>query len=232
VGLFTPDNRYVGLLGVVTERATPAGQEALNLIGLLAPQIAAAVDPLRSLATISGMVHEAIAGIVLTPAGALLPLPGLPDHQLLALGSSVLLAAARQLREGSPHVSFLAPQAGAEGTETHVRITVLTTPADLQVFAAAVVLVSPAGDLHGLSHRELQVLGLLVTGASNSQIALTLGITGRTVEAHVDHVRAKLAAPSRTTAAVRALRLGLFVPLNVGPGAPPSLEDPPGRPPP
>jgi DNA-binding NarL/FixJ family response regulator len=56
------------------------------------------------------------------------------------------------------------------------------------------------------------VLGLLVTGASNQRIAEGLGITARTVELHVDHVRAKLAAPSRTTAAARALRLGLFVP--------------------
>jgi DNA-binding NarL/FixJ family response regulator len=56
------------------------------------------------------------------------------------------------------------------------------------------------------------VLGLLVTGASNQRIAEGLGITARTVELHVDHVRAKLAAPSRTTTAARALRLGLFVP--------------------
>jgi DNA-binding NarL/FixJ family response regulator len=51
-----------------------------------------------------------------------------------------------------------------------------------------------------------------VTGASNQQIAEDLGITARTVEVHVDHLRAKLAAPSRTTAVARALRLGLFVP--------------------
>jgi DNA-binding CsgD family transcriptional regulator len=86
---------------------------------------------------------------------------------------------------------------------------------DVRLFAAAVVLVSPAGDLHGLSHRELQVLGLLVTGASDERIAVALGITARTVELHVDQVRAKLAAPSRTAAAARTLRLGLFVPFSL-----------------
>jgi DNA-binding CsgD family transcriptional regulator len=71
--------------------------------------------------------------------------------------------------------------------------------------AAMVVLLSPAGALHGLSNRELEVLGVLVTGASAELIAVTLGITERTVEAHVDHVRAKLDVPSRTAAAAPAL---------------------------
>jgi DNA-binding CsgD family transcriptional regulator len=32
------------------------------------------------------------------------------------------------------------------------------------------------------------------------------------VAAHVEHILAKLSAPTRTLAAVRALRLGLYVP--------------------
>jgi DNA-binding NarL/FixJ family response regulator len=92
---------------------------------------------------------------------------------------------------------------------------VLAVPANLRLFAAAVVLVSPVGELHGLSGRELEVLGVLVTGASNERIARALGITTRTVEVHVEHVRAKLSAPTRTTAAARALRLGLFVPSSL-----------------
>jgi len=221
VGLFTPDGRYIGLLGVVTERATPPTPESINLIGLLAPQIATAVDPMRSLSTVAGMVHDATAGIVLTPSGAVLPLPGLPDHQLFTPGSEVLATAAVQLSQGGPYVSFLAPLPDTGGAETHARITVLAPPADLQHFAATVLLLSPSGDLHGLSRRELQVLGLLVTGASNERIAQVLAISARTVAVHIDHARAKLDAPSRTAAAARALRLGLFVPSprNVRPGA-------------
>lgn len=215
VALFTPDRRYLGLLGVTTERATPTGPDACNLAQLLAEQVAVAVDPLRSLAAIAGMVQRATAGIVLAPSGAVLPLPGLPDHRLLAAGSAVLTAVSGQPAQGGAYASFLAPLPdveGAEGGETHVRITVLAAPSDLRVFGAAVVLASPAGDLHGLSRRELQVLGVLVTGASNERIAAVLGISARTVAAHVEHLRAKLAARSRTAAATRALRLGLFVP--------------------
>jgi DNA-binding CsgD family transcriptional regulator len=218
VALFSPDRRYLGLLGVTTERATPTEADACNLAELLAEQVAVAVDPWRSLTTIAGMVHAARAGIVLTRSGTVQPLPGRPGHRLLAPGSAVLAAATVQLAEGSPYASFLAPLSGERGGEdgedggTHVRITVLAVPPDLQLFAASVILVSAAGDLHGLSRRELQVLGLLVTGMSNERIAEGLGISARTVAVHVEHVRAKLGAPSRTSAAARALRLGLFVP--------------------
>ena len=233
-GLFTAEGHYLGVLALHTRAADQVSEAARDLIGVLAPPIASAVDPLRSLSMIAGMVHQAAAGIVLAPSGAVLPLPGLPDHRLLEFGSGVLAAAAEQLAEGSPHASFLAPLPDTDGGETHARITVLAAPPDLQLFAAAVVLVSPAGDLHGLSRRELQVLGLLVTGASNERIAAALDITARTVAVHVDHVRAKLAAPSRTAAAARALRLGLFVasPLIVRPEVPRSHAAPHGRPPP
>ena len=214
-GLFASEGRYLGLLTLHTRAADQVSEAARDLLGMLTAPIASAVDPLRSLATITGLVHRATAGIVLAPSGAVLPLPGLPDHRLLAPGSDVLTAATGQLAEGGPHASFLAPLPGTEGTPTHARITVLAAPPDLRPFAVAVVLVSPAGDLHGLSHRELQVLGLLVTGASNEGIARALGITARTVAVHVEHVRAKLASPSRTAAAARALRLGLFVPSSL-----------------
>jgi DNA-binding NarL/FixJ family response regulator len=233
-GLFTAEGCFLGLLVLHTRVADQVSDVARDLLGVLTTPIASAVDPLRSLSTIARMVHAAAAGIVLAPSGAVLPLPGLPGHRVLAPGSAVFAAAAAQLAEGGPHASFLAPLADPDGAETHVRITVLAAPPDLQLFAAAVLLVSPTGELHGLSRRELQVLGLLITGASNERIAAALDIASRTVEVHVDHVRAKLAAPSRTAAAARALRLGLFVPfpLSVRPDAPTWHFDSPGRPPP
>jgi DNA-binding CsgD family transcriptional regulator len=211
-GLFTPEGRYLGVLSLHTQATDQVSEATRDLVGLLATPIASAVDPLRSASTVAGIVQQATAGVVLAPSGAVLPLPGLPDHRLLTRGSEVLAAAAAQLAESGPYASFLALLPEPEGGTSHVRITVLTVPRDLRVFAAAVVVLSPAGNLHGLSQRELQVLGLLVTGASNERIAAALGITARTVEVHIDHVRTKLAASSRTAAAARALRRGLFVP--------------------
>jgi DNA-binding CsgD family transcriptional regulator len=216
--LLTPEGRYIGLLCLDTRTAGRMTDAVRDLVGLLATPIAAGVDPWRSLTTIAGLVEHATAGVVLTPSGGVQPLPGLSGHQLLDAGSGVLVAAAAQLDEGGLHASFLAPlpvpadEAAADGAAAYGRITVLATPPDVRDFAAAVVVVGPPGELHGLSAQELQVLGLLVTGTSNERIAVALGISRRTVEGHVDHVRAKLAGRSRTAAVARALRLGLFVP--------------------
>ena len=49
-------------------------------------------------------------------------------------------------------------------------------------------------------------------GWQNNQMAGALFITERTVAAHVEHVMAKLDTATRTRAAVRALRQGLYVP--------------------
>jgi DNA-binding NarL/FixJ family response regulator len=74
------------------------------------------------------------------------------------------------------------------------------------------VLLSPPGDLRRLTPRELEVLGLVVDGRSNWQISRTLVVAERTVAAHVEHILDKLDAPTRTAAAVRADRTGLYVP--------------------
>jgi len=63
-----------------------------------------------------------------------------------------------------------------------------------------------------LTPRELQVVHLVVEGATNAQIAVTLGITVRTVQHHVYNAMSKTGTSSRTALAVFALRSGL-VPL-------------------
>jgi non-specific serine/threonine protein kinase len=61
----------------------------------------------------------------------------------------------------------------------------------------------------GLTAREQQVLALLVAGHSDREIADILGISRRTVSAHLTALFGKLAVDNRTTAVRRALRLGL-----------------------
>ncbi|MFN8590318.1 MAG: LuxR C-terminal-related transcriptional regulator [Thermomicrobiales bacterium] len=68
----------------------------------------------------------------------------------------------------------------------------------------------------GLSPREIEVLRLLATGASDRDIADRLYLSARTVETHVAAIRRKLGAANRAEAAVAAVRLGL-------------VDDPPER---
>jgi DNA-binding NarL/FixJ family response regulator len=57
---------------------------------------------------------------------------------------------------------------------------------------------------HELTARERAVLDLLAEGASNRQIARSLGISLKTVQNHVSHILDKLQAADRTQAALRA----------------------------
>jgi DNA-binding CsgD family transcriptional regulator len=133
---------------------------------------------------------------------------------MLVAGSAVLLAADRMAHD-MVYGSFLCPQGEAEADAGYLRFTVIGRRTGFPSRSVAVVLVSPAGDLHGLTQREMQIVGLLVEGWSNHRIASALFIAERTVATHVEHILAKLGVPSRALAAARALRWGLYIPRTV-----------------
>jgi two-component system, NarL family, response regulator LiaR len=60
-----------------------------------------------------------------------------------------------------------------------------------------------------LTKRETDVLRLLALGKANKEIALELGIGAKTVKTHVSSILSKLGVPSRTQAALHAVRIGL-----------------------
>lgn len=60
-----------------------------------------------------------------------------------------------------------------------------------------------------LSDRELDILKLVATGASNKEIAQKLFISSNTVKVHLRNIFTKINAASRTEAAMYAVRIGL-----------------------
>jgi DNA-binding CsgD family transcriptional regulator len=212
VGLFAPGGRRVGLLGLLSESKEPRSVDMRGRLARMAPVLTRAIDPMRSLLPAARLVRGATAGVVLHADGGTDVLPGMRYHPLLAAGSSALHHARAAIAAGYIYTSFLWPLGGRHAPDGHARVTALAVTDDIPAGLTGMALVSSAGNLRGLTPRELEVLGLVVEGSSNAEIARALVVAQRTVAAHLEHILAKLSAPTRTLAAVRAERDGLYVP--------------------
>ncbi|SDU80217.1 ABC transporter substrate-binding protein [Gordonia westfalica] len=120
--------------------------------------------------------------------------------------------AAAAVREHLPHADFLW-RGEVDQPVCSVRIDVRSEAATTVAFISG----EPLETLpHDLSRRELEVLTLVTTGASNAEIARWLDISPRTITTHVDNLLRKLDCASRTAAAVRAVDEGIMlVPIPV-----------------
>lgn len=72
-----------------------------------------------------------------------------------------------------------------------------------------------ASPLARLTSREREVLSLVAGGADNLQISARLGITERTVKAHVSNLYRKLGVQNRVEMAMLACQMGLARPSDV-----------------
>lgn len=151
---------------------------------------------------------EGIARLLeITPKSRLIVLTGQEDDhtllEVLALGvhgfvtksteSSVIEAAVRLVMAGGTYLPH-------RMLELSVRAA-STAPAKTETVTT---------DLGRLSQRQLEVLGHLVMGQSNKEIARNLEISPATVKSHVAHIIACLGATNRTEAALKARELGLL----------------------
>jgi NarL family two-component system response regulator YdfI len=172
------------------------GAEAVELAGTLSPDVMLMdlrmpnVDGIEAIRQIKAL-HPAIEMIILTTydddAHILQGLrAGARGYLLKDAGRNALFSAVRAAARGQ---SLLPPEV----------LTALLAQSETQERAEGA----------GLSQREQEVLGILVTGASNREIAMQLKITERTVKAHVTSILNKLGVNSRTEAAVVAIRRGL-----------------------
>ena len=71
---------------------------------------------------------------------------------------------------------------------------------------------TPPPNNYGITERELIVLQMMVDGMCRKTIAAILGISERTIGAHVASIKVKLKAVSREQAAARAVDLNIVKP--------------------
>lgn len=219
VALFEPGGPHIGVLGLLSSSSASPSAGVRDRIGRISPLIARGLSPMRSLLATARIVQGATSGVVLLRDGTTYPLPGLGDHPLLRADSQAVRIAQETLLAGQIYRSFLWPTHDDAGTTGHVRVTALAATEEPD-FVLGALLVTPDAACRGLTPRELQVLGLLVEGSSNQQIARRLAVAPRTVAAHLEHLLDKMQAPTRTLAAVRAEREGCYVPAPPGAARP------------
>lgn len=85
-------------------------------------------------------------------------------------------------------------------------------PRVLEAFRLGSTRRSAPGSVSRLTERELDVLRLVASGLSNSEIAGALAVSEGTVKTHVSNVLAKLGRRSRVAAAMYAVETGLVSP--------------------
>jgi LuxR family maltose regulon positive regulatory protein len=114
----------------------------------------------------------------------------------------------RLMWEGAPAVELLrlAIEHGVQHTFAERALELLGIP---QASESTSRVLLPDSD-ETLTERELQVLRLIASGASNAQIAERLVISMHTAKRHVANILDKLGAASRGEAAARARELGLI----------------------
>jgi two-component system, NarL family, response regulator LiaR len=133
-----------------------------------------------------------------------------PDIKIIALSSfsedklvrSALMAGA---------TSYLLKNVSAERLADAIRTTHSGLPTLSPEVKSLLVDIPPttsstSANLEPLTPRELEVLGCLVTGLTNAEIAQQLGISQYTIKGHVSNILGKLAVNSRTEAVAYALR--------------------------
>jgi hypothetical protein len=163
-----------------------------------------------------GLVGVAAAGVVLTRGGAGLALPGLPGHPLLASGSPVLAVAASEIDRTETYVSFLVP-VPEPTVDPLVRVTVIDATGAGQDHLRAAVLLSPPGDLLGLTSLDLRVLGLVAEGVTDvAAVAAVLELPEQTVAEALVAARDAFGVTTIAALAVHALRTGLRIPPSCG----------------
>jgi hypothetical protein len=212
-GLFTAQGRHVGFLSLLSADRSRPNQADRRVVAAVTTVIADGLDRTRDMAETARFVGDASAGVVLTRAGDVLPLPGLPDDRLLTPGSPVLTVVADELAGSGASISFVCP---GSPDEQLVRVIALDfARPDLDHLRAAVLL-RPPGDLLGLTVADLRVLGLVVEGVTDiPALARALQVTEEAVADSVGRSLAVLRASDLTAAAVRALRTGLRIPPGV-----------------
>jgi two-component system, NarL family, response regulator LiaR len=117
-----------------------------------------------------------------------------PGHLQRVLQAGAISYLLKSVSADELHIAIRAAHAGRSILDPEAAQTLISVAAHTQ----------PPG--HDLTNREREVLGLMVEGLSNTEIAGRLVVSPSTIKTHVSNILAKLRVTSRTEAVAMAVR--------------------------
>jgi DNA-binding CsgD family transcriptional regulator len=150
-----------------------------------------------------GLVHGSLRWKTRLRLAEAYVLLGYPNAELLHQALELVTRLAGSLDDEPLRAAFLASPLVVE-LRSNARSSAALAATSIPAAAAASDY--PAG----LSAREVEVLRLVAQGATNRQIAATLFISVKTVNAHMNHILNKIGCDNRTAATTFAIQHGLL----------------------
>jgi len=196
-----PDGRYVGAYHMSWTSPAEATDERREITERFRPILAEVCDLLRAPRLLADALAPTAFALVASSTGAAFQLPNRAPGPHLGEGGALRRLLLEKLGPGTPR-RFIWPD---ETGRCH-RVAIVPCRGDLVLVTEEL---SPWP--HDLSLREIQVLHLVASGASNPQIARQLFVSPRTVSTHIEHILAKMGCSSRAQLAATAMSEGLLL---------------------
>lgn len=194
--LWLPDGSHVGAIHMNWEASKAATDDRRHIVEQFRPLLAGASNLLQPHRVIADEIH--------------------PDAHVAVLGEGLNQKIPGRdvgptLRAGEKLWSLLSTKAYRDGSYLLIDDASKFHRIELNPCAGSTVLVSEreVPPPYGLTAREMQIVTMIASGASNPEIADALIVSRRTVSTHVEHILEKLGAVSRAEVAARASREGL-----------------------
>jgi DNA-binding CsgD family transcriptional regulator len=196
-----PNGRYTGSLHVSWESPSDATDDRREMIERLRPVLAVACDLLEGPQTVAQTVASEAFAVVVSGRGVVADLSGREPGPHLCDGGELRAFLLHRWKQREAMKRFL----WIDGTGGWHRVELITCRGDVTLLAE-----QRTPPPYALTPRELEVLHLVASGASNPEIGRKLFVSARTVSTHVEHILAKLQCVSRAQLAVRVGVEGLL----------------------
>ncbi|MTV16746.1 MULTISPECIES: LuxR C-terminal-related transcriptional regulator [Bradyrhizobium] len=198
------DGRYVGAIHMSWSREAHATDERREMTERFRPILLNICDQLRAPQLLADELAPGSYALAVSPNGFAFHLPNRSPGPHLGEGGELRRLVLEKAKSSKPQ-RFIWP----DGAGRCHQVTITPCRGNILLITEECIRWP-----YNLSLREIQILHLVTSGASNPNIAEQLFVSPRTVSTHIEHILAKMSCDSRTRLAALAVSEGLLLAEN------------------